>query len=353
VAKADDISRKYREIYLRSQDVFEKTYRKAFDRVADQFARLINDPNVRFYKSYRFPPSLEMKMTAIMTDFHDDVLSLTEEEISDTWRISNTKNDKIVDNYLATITTIKEAQRAAYYKPNLDALKAFIGRERNAQTLSDSVWKIGKQLRTELETHLGIGITNGDSAQVISRRVRQYLDNPEALFRRVRDEKGKLVASKAMREYHPGQGVYRSAYKNAMRLARTETNMAYHSADNTRWRQLDMVIGVKISLSGSHPEYNFPEICEVCEGIYPKDFVWQGWHPHCLCHRTPVMTPSEDFLEYLKTGKKKDVKPVTEYPDGFKYFIKDNYERFNGYPSQPFWMQDNEEMVKGIFKEMS
>jgi hypothetical protein len=345
VAKADDISRKYREIYLRSQDVFEKTYRKAFDKVADQFARLVNDPNTRFYKSYRFPPSIDMKMTSIIAQFHEDVLTLTEEEISDTWRLSNTKNDKIVDNYLSTITVIKEAQKAAYYKPNLDALKAFIGRERNAQTLSDSIWKIGKQLRAELETHLGIGITNGDSAQVISRRVRQYLDNPEALFRRVRDDKGKLVASKAMREYHPGQGVYRSAYKNAMRLARTETNMAYHSADNTRWRQLDMVIGVKISLSGAHPEYNFPEICELLEGVYPKDYIFTGNHPHCLCHATPILTPSEDFFEYLRTGVKKKINPITQYPENFVKYWKENFERVSNLKNPPYIFSDNRDAI--------
>ena len=352
MTRSEEIARKYRAIFLRTQRVFEKQYKGIFDRVIDQFASVVDDPAIRLSKAFKFPPSIEMKMTRIMTEFHDDMLSLTESRIEDSWNLSNEQNDKIVNDYLDTIKKIKVAQKAAYFRPNTEALKAFISRERNAQTLSDSIWKIGKQLRAELETHIGIGITNGDSAKVISRRIRQYLNNPDVLFRRVRDENGKLVASKKMREYHPGQGVYRSAYKNALRVSRTETNMAYHTADNIRWSQIDMVIGVKVSLSSQHPEYNYPEICEECEGIYPKDFIFTGWHPNCMCHAVPVMTPEEDFMSYLETGVKKEIKPVTEYPDGFKYFVKDNFERMQNYQSVPYWMQDNSEIVKDIFEEM-
>ena len=263
----EDIARQYREIYLRVQRSFNRKYKGLFDKVADDFARLVDDPSMKFAKAFRFPPSIDMKMTGIMANFQERALILVEQGIEDAWDISNQKNDKIVSSYLKTIQSIKAAQHAAYFMPNIPALKAFIIREGSAEKLSDIIWKVSKQLRKELETHLGIGITNGDSAQVISQRIRQYLNNPDVLFRRVRDKNGKLVASKAMREFHPGQGVYKSAYKNAMRVTRSETNQAYLLADHIRWSQLDMVIGVKISLSAQHPEYNFPEICEVLEGV--------------------------------------------------------------------------------------
>ena len=32
-----------------------------------------------------------------------------------------------------------------------------------------------------------------------------------------------------------GEGVYKSSARNAMRVARTKTNMAYRKADNERW----------------------------------------------------------------------------------------------------------------------
>lgn len=56
-------------------------------------------------------------------------------------------------------------------------------------------------------------------------RVKSHYDKVvERLYRRVRGADGKLHLSKAAKAYHPSQGVYRSSYKNAMRLTRTECN---------------------------------------------------------------------------------------------------------------------------------
>lgn len=347
-----DTNTEYRRRFLKRQLLFEQRYRDIFDRIADQFAKIANDPNAKFTKAFRFPPSIVRRMNGIITDMHGELLAVTEDEITRMWDLSNEKNDKIVADYLKTITNIKAAQSAAYYMPNIPALKAFISGRHGTETLNDAVWKIARQFRAEMEVHLGLGIVNGTSAQTISQRIRQYLQNPDALFRRVRDASGKLVPSQRMREYHPGQGVYRSAYKNAMRVARSETNMAYHSADTQRWAQLDMVKGIKISLSGSHPTYNFPEICEVCAGIYPKTFDWQGWHPSCLCHAVPILTSRESFNRYLDTGIRERNNYITLYPDSFKYFVKDNFERFSNYSSVPYWFRDNLKVITNIYTEM-
>ena len=347
-----DINSEYRKRFLRRQSLFESRYRDIFDQIAKQFAELANNPNAKFTRAFRFPPVIQRRIDGIITDFHGKLLAIIEDEIIRSWDLSNEKNDKIVSDYLKTISEIKAAQSAAYYLPNLPALKSFISRKSDTGTLSDAVWKIAKQLRAEMEVHLGIGIMNGDSAQVISQRIRQYLNNPDALFRRVRDKNGKLVPSKRMQEYHPGQGVYRSAYKNAMRVARSETNMAYHTADGLRWNKIDFIEGFRISLSGSHPQYNFPEICEVCAGDYPKTFEWQGWHPHCLCHATPILTSRESFNRYLDTGIRERNNYITLYPDSFKYFVKDNFERFSNYSSVPYWFRDNLKVITNIYTEM-
>ena len=51
---------------------------------------------------------------------------------------------------------------------------------------------------------------------------------------------------------HPGRGVYRSSYMNARRLAATETNIAYRTADHLRWQKMDFVVGIEIVLSDNH-----------------------------------------------------------------------------------------------------
>ena len=260
-------SLEYRDKFLKRQFQYDRKFREIFNKVAEQFAALSNDPNAKFTKSFRYNGAINKKIDIIIEAFHKDVLNLTELEIEKSWGLSNEKNDLIVKDYLKTISEIKTAQKAAYFLPNIPALKAFISGKHGVETLSKSIWQVAKQLRGELKIHLGIGISQGDSASVISRRIRQYLKNPESLFRRVRDNNGRLIASKAMIANAPGQGVYNSAFKNALRVARTNTNQAYLLADHMRWLKLPMVIGVKISLSAQHKIY---DICDECQGDYPK-----------------------------------------------------------------------------------
>ena len=86
-----------------------------------------------------------------------------------------------------------------------------------------------------------------------------------------------------------------------MRLARTETNMAYRTADQERWQRLDFVIGYRVVLSDNHPE---PDICNDLSakrgekgnrGVYPKDFVFKGWHPQCRCYVVPILADDKEF----------------------------------------------------------
>ena len=122
----------------------------------------------------------------------------------------------------------------------------------------------------EVETAMDIALRDGTPANRLATDLKQYLKHPDNLFRRVRDEHGQLQLSKRAKEFHPGQGVYRSSYKNARRLAVTETNMAYHKADNERWRQLDFVLGYEVQVSGTNP--NVCPLCMELAGKYPKEF---------------------------------------------------------------------------------
>lgn len=347
-----DTSLEYRDKFLKRQLQQSKKFRLIFNKAAYEAAQLSNDPSMRLSKAFKFPPVINKKITAIIADFQAQALALTEKEIEYSWKLSNSKNDEIVSGYLKTITTIKTIQKAKYFLPNTSALEAFISGKHGIGTLSDAVWKVSTQLRSELETQLGIGVLQGDSAPVISRRIRQYLNNPDALFRRVRDNKGRLVASQKMIEFRKAnnltQGTYTSAYKNALRVARTNTNQAYLLADHIRWAQMDIVIGVEISLSAQHKIY---DICDECEGTYPKDFVFVGWHPSCLCHAVAILMPESDFKAYLKGNKPLKAEQITDYSPNFKSYVKDNYERYSNYKKLPFWIEDNAEIIKDILKK--
>lgn len=244
------------------------------------------------------------------------------------------------------ISLLKES-KISFSFLNIPALKAFISGKDRVVTLSESIWEIAAQLRGELKIHLGLGLLNGDSASVISRRIRQYLKDPEALFRRVRDAKGRLIASKAMIANAPGQGKYNSAFKNAMRVTRSNTNMAYLYADHLRWQQLNMVTGVKVSLSAQHRIY---DICDELVGTYPKTFVYIGFHPQCLCTAVPILMPKDDFQAYLKGTKPLKAEQITEYPTNFKKFWKENFDKYSNYKTMPFIMEENLEAIKNVIK---
>src|SRR5690606_3729788 len=99
--------------------------------------------------------------------------------------------------------------------------------------------------------------------------IRQDLREPDRLFRRVRDARGRLKLSKPAKAYNPGQGVYRSAAKNSERLARTGINAAYRSADIAAYEANPLVLGYEVSLSATAKPKARCELCRTLSGVYP------------------------------------------------------------------------------------
>ncbi len=239
---------------------------------------------------------------------------------------------------------------------------AFIARKQNGLSLSDRVWRYTEGFKTEMEMGLDLGIRASKSADQISRDLRQYLQHPDMLFRRVRDEHGILHLSQRAKAFHPGQGVYRSSYLNARRLAVTETNTAYRTADHERWQDMDFVVGIEIHLSGNHTckgrdgkPHRFTDICDELAGRYPKDFKFTGWHPHCRCYATSILKTEEEMAadnERILNGKpvsSESENEVKDVPDNFKEWVKGNQERANISFSIPYFIKDN---IKYVPKEL-
>ena len=250
---------------------------------------------------------------------------------------------------------------------HLEALKAFQQRKTNGMNLSDRVWNYTDQFRQELELALDIGIGEGRSAAELSRDVRRYLNEPERLFRRVRDKHGNLALSQAAKAYHPGQGAYRSSFKNARRLTATETNIAYRKADNMRWRELDIVVGFEIKLSNNHTLNGVPfvDICDDLAGKYPKTFVFTGWHPLCRCFAKSILITDEEMDERIRMRREGDTEglknfksknAVDDVPENFKKWVADNadrIERANNKGTLPYFLRDNATFAKISLKDIN
>ena len=230
---------------------------------------------------------------------------------------------------------------------------------RGGITLSDRIWKTVEASRKELEIIIQNNILEGKSADVASREVRRYLDEPNRLFRRVKDkETGEYKLSKAAQQYHPGQGKYRSSYMNARRLTVTEMNMATQAAESAAYASNPLIAGYEIRLSNNHTvkDPNKPgkvhplhDICDelVCE--YPKWFKFSGFHPHCRCSMVPILISPEERRKLAKArAEGKDYKPlgvITDVPDNYKQWVADNMERIESAKTMPFFLQDNGKMT--------
>lgn len=297
-------------------------------------------------------PAVRRKIDELIEQLHKKVVYAIEEGDHEEWLLSCEKNNELVEA-MTRSTSIPKAQITQWKQPNLEALAAFQARKTNGLGLSDRVWNITEQFKQELELALDIGLGEGKSAADLTSDVRRYLNEPERLFRRVRDKHGVLRLSKAAKAYHPGQGVYRSSYKNALRLTATENNIAYRTSDYNRWQQLDFVVGIEIRCSNNHPDY---DVCDELKGKYPKDFKFTGWHPFCRCHAVPILKTAEEMAadnERIMNGEPLDgesVNAVTDVPQEFKGWIKNNTSRIVRANQLPYFMTDNIEYVSAIMQ---
>lgn len=342
----------YDATHYRQTEQYTQAVNALFDRATTEIAKAVAkgtyDPDKPF--SFDDYPGVKSVMQGITKQLADRMITVIETGSKKQWLFACEKNDGFIASIMDT-SKLSKARLKKMQDRNLEALQTFQGRKVEGMNLSQRVWKYVGQYKTQLESALDVGLGEGRNAAQLSRDVRENLKEPNRLFRRVRDKRGNLVLSKAAKAFHPGQGVYRSSYKNAMRLTRSEINMAYRESDFLRWQSLDFVVGYEIRRSNHEPLFKC-DICEKLVGRYPKTFKFKGWHPQCMCYAVPILMDEETFDENelgdLKAAlhgtqyKKLEAKNlVTDVPDGFKQWVKDHEEAQKKWASTPYFIKDN------------
>lgn len=253
----------------------------------------------------------------------------------DAWKHSDMKNDDFIREYIKGMS-ISTATKEGMFAHNLSALTALQNSvDTNGLSLSDRVWNIGQQTKSQIEFYLDSGVSVGRGATQISSDMRQLLHDPDKRFRRVRDKEGKLMPSQPMKDYHPGQGVYRSAYMNALRTSATTTNTAYRTADHERWSQQGFVLGIEIQRSANN---RGPcKVCDAMVGRYPKTFKFIGFHPFCICFATPIVMDPEDLADYLLTDEVPEMLLIKSIPNSAQSFVENNIQSLGS----AYWVRDN------------
>ncbi len=120
--------------------------------------------------------------------------------------------------------------------------------------LSDRIWRLQQYTQDGILKIVTLGVGAGASAVEMAKQLEGFLL-----------KRGPAWTTGIKRSV-TGRGTV--AY-NALRLARTETNQAYHWAQKEMAKENPMLIGQKWNLSKSHPDYppsaaymGYQEICE-------------------------------------------------------------------------------------------
>lgn len=156
--------------------------------------------------------------------------------------------------------------------------------------LSDRIWTTDQTLRNNLHSMIEQCVNDGRSAVEFSRAVEQYLVEPGPKW------------TTAIKPAVTDRG---SVKYNALRLARTEINQAYHRSQNLAAMNNPTIRGLKWNLSRSHPK---KDICDTWatqdihglgSGIYrpgetPKD------HPNGMCFLTMSLYQGTELISILK-----------------------------------------------------
>ena len=261
-------------------------------------------------------PQLKARLNDIFNDYYQNSLLCYKSGITDGVALAYNHDEMVIGGYsVLTDKAIRVARDTAAATFISNRLKT-----KNGLNLTQIIWNYCQQTKSEFEmamsNTIADGIKKGSSAEEVGKSIRKYLNDPDMMYRRyhtikiqkngkkkdvVTWRRRRIIDGKVRFVEEPlekvGMGVYRSARKNALRVARTEINAAYHKARNERWQNEPFVIGQYIHVS---PQHNIDDICNDLEGRYPKDYIWVSWHAQCICTSDPITIQGEEKKAFYK-----------------------------------------------------
>ena len=363
---------------LNRTEGYAEAVRKIYQKSLTEIIDLVKGTQLESGKPFSFSEyGYTDEVQPIFRQMYSKVYQVIRSGANKEWLSAEENNDALVKSIFGE-HSIEDNHFAKLFKRNQEAMNAFFSRKtgQDGLSLSQRVWKYTGAYKQELEDALDLAIGEGTAANSLASKIKKYLQDPDKFYRRFRykvgeDENGKPIYALKWkrriwseddqsykwidsdpRKYHPGRGVYRSSARNAQRLARTETNIAYRTADYERWQGFDFVVGVEVKLSNNHP---CDDICDTLAGVYPKGFKFVGWHPNCRCYCVPILATEDEMemmVENMLDGDEKplrgSVNEVSGMPERFTRWIEDNADKIDNARARgtlPYFIRDNEDII--------
>ena len=375
--------RTYDAIHDKNVELYGKRIKRAYNRTIDEVVKLTYklslDRNSEFY--WRNNKDVSKKVDKLLKQLNTEVYGITVNGIDQEWGLAVDKNNEIAI-YAAgdKLQELPSKYKNKWFTSNEGAKNAFLKRKINGLGLSDKVWKNTRQMKVELELALEVGIGKGKSAANLSKDIRGYLNKPDSLYRKVRSNqnainskladlkllkdndaalsqirsvkteidklrlKGTLRLSKAAKAYKPGRGVYRSSFKNALRLTVNETNFSYETGGREKREQQDFIVGIEIKVSPSHvaSDDSGGISCLQLQGKYPKNYNWDSKnHTNCKCSSFNILKTRDELdkdIDNILAGKEPNTpskNQVSKNPASFNKYVKENNELWKNWKNKP------------------
>jgi len=167
-------------------------------------------------------------------------------------------------------------------------------------SLSTNIWDLHQISYKEIRRMIAKGYVEGLYPGEIMNNIRGFLYLPDADMRTTKWKK-------FYKEFPPGRGRYKSAYKNMDRLIRTEVTTAYRTATAEYASKKSWVKGIQWHRSAGHGECVTGE-CDAYQendeyglgaGVYPPSAVPIS-HPNCQCYITIVAREEALVVDNIK-----------------------------------------------------
>lgn len=242
-------------------------------------------------------------------EFTEGVDGSVEDGIREAWAVSEAMGSRMKEEAARRGASGRDA---AYAAALIIALQSFLTRKDRVMN-GEMAGDLARQTRAAL------GLLSGNGMKERARQLSEYIRKPSRIV-------SDTVMSGAEKvERQP------SLFSRMRRIMTTDIATAYRTAEYHIWQKLPFVVGQEIRLGRKHP---VPDICDDLQGVYPKDFMFTGWHPFCRCFAHPIFS----WEGYR----------VTDMPDSFTRWMDVNSDRIGKAVEKdtlPRWLRDNSDLI--------
>lgn len=291
--------KQYIDLRLRQDVEIRKLYIRAAERIAKELRSYVAKGSGHLYKRHlqELEISLRREAERIAEELTAQMNEYTRKSVEAGSGYSKAVLIDLVKQAEADdIINMADIQNL-FSRVNTQAVEAIWARTKNGMKLSDRIWQVSESARNAIRDLIQESVAIGQDAVKTARMLERY----------VRGGANTLASEYPNMMKRMKGRVPKDISYEALRLARTETTVAFGEGTIAAARVTPSYKGIKWMLSKAHP---LEDICDTLAevdgwglgaGVYPPgEEPMYPAHPQCLCVLVPIHEQPEEFVQRLK-----------------------------------------------------